>query len=109
MDIKARFTLAACIVCGIFFPAAAEGQADEMSGQAFFLRDLPSERGAAAYFVTGNNSVYTVNTPNPSNRYSSYWNDAAFLEIGESLLKIQENTDARESLFTAFGKMTVDD
>jgi hypothetical protein len=98
MGIKARFTLAACIVWGIFFPAAAEGQADEMPGQAFFLRDVPSERGTAKYFVTGKNSVYTVRTPNPSYRYLGYVNDAAFLEIGESLLKIQIDTGSREYL-----------
>jgi hypothetical protein len=78
---------------------------------AFFLRNDPHDMRERAKFFVFEDTVYRVYTPHPARDSPpyTYFDDAAFLEIGESMLKIQEGLNSAPDIFTAYGRMSLDD
>ncbi|MDR1155097.1 MAG: hypothetical protein LBL04_10310, partial [Bacteroidales bacterium] len=111
---KAMFALTVCALC-CALPLTGETPSPRGNiPQAFFLRiSSTGERASTKYFIS-DGVAYKVDTPDPAEddaayRYRSFYNDADFLEFGESLLKIQRNHNGRANLFTAYGKMALGD
>jgi hypothetical protein len=114
MKMKVTFVLTVCALCCALPLAGETSSPRDNIPQAFFLRiSSPGEHAPMKYFIS-NGVVYKVDTPDPaeddaSYRYRSFYNDADFLEFGESLLKIQRDHNGRDDLFAAYGKMALGD